>query len=243
MKFKTLEVAGLRPAIQGMRAPLKSWAKSDTTIQPITEKDIGKLSDWEMTHNKIEIGPNDLKLMCNLVEGGAEHRKFLRMIQVWVEITAPSYWLAELDTYHVATTRNSISLQHTGAKRDFELTDFELDINVDSQFLDDNSISMEALRSVLNSVNKFRQKYIETGDYRYFRWMRQLLPSSFNYTIVYQCNYETILNMYQQRRYHKLKEWSGREEVNVDGTFASFVTWAESLPFFKEICLLPLKLI
>lgn len=228
MKFKTLNVQGFAPALHGMRNPLRSWDKSDSITD---EKGF-----W--------IGENDLELAQRLVKSGSEHRKFLRMINVWVDIEAPQYFLAEFDTYKIATTRNSTSLQHTGAKRDFVLKDFEMDVDFDVLIgLGEKGSDMViALRTYLEIINRYRKLYNETKDYTYFRMIRQMLPMSYKYQITYHCNYETVLTTYLQRYNHKLTEWSGKDQWNTDGTPSSFVTWAGSLPYFKEMCLEPMGL-
>lgn len=228
MKFKTLNVQGFAPALHGMRNPLRSWDKSDSITD---EKGL-----W--------IGENDLELAQRLVKSGSEHRKFLRMINVWVDIEAPQYFLAELDTYKISTTRNSTSLQHTGAKRDFVLKDFEMDIDLDTPigFDEVHSDMIIALTTYLEVINRYRKLYNETKDYTYFRILRQMLPMGYKYQITYHCNYETILTAYLQRYNHKLEEWSGKDQWNTDGTPGSFITWVESLPYFKKMCLEPMGL-
>lgn len=144
------------------------------------------------------IGPNDLDLAMRLGQAGSEHRKYLRQISVNMDITAPAFWISELDTYKINTTRNSTSLQHKGASRDYTLDDFTFDAcpdNIDD-FLD-----------VIDLINKYRRLYIETKDYLYFRIMRQLMPMGFEYTITYSCNYENLRTICYQRKNHPLKEW------------------------------------
>lgn len=156
------------------------------------------------------IGYKDLDLLLRLLHAGDSDSKFLRMIHVGVDITAPMYWLAELDTYKVATTRNSSSLQHKGASRDFTEDDFTFD----------NYVSDDMKKTLIGEINDLRKKYKETKDYDYFRAMRQLIPESYNYTITFDCNYMTLRNMYRQRKNHLLKEW------RVD-----FCDWVKSLPY------------
>lgn len=194
-----------------MRQPLQSFNKSDSYYK--------HKFDTEKHHNveQFVIGNEDMKLCKNLIKAGSDERKFLRQIFVSVDITAPSYWLSELDTYKVATVRNSSSLQHKGASRDFTIDDFEVD---------DNFVLEEYFKSsLLPAINEFRHMYDETNDYKYFRCMRQLIPMSYNYTISYTCNYENLLNMYMSRKNHRLIEWH------------EFCRWCESLPYFKEFFL------
>lgn len=254
MEFKTLEVAGMIPALHGMRNPKKSWEKGDSMdctkclcSNGGTKEQCVAWDGWVTCNAKrgLCLGPNDLKLAQELVRGGSEHRKFLRMINVWVNIEAPQYFLAELDTYKIATTRNSSSLQHMGSKKDFELADFELDPDPSGSIesTEGCGIPTSVLTPYLTILNRFRKLYNDTKNYTYFRILRQILPMSYKYQITYHCNYETILTAYLQRRNHKLEEWSGKDQWNTNGTPASFVTWAETLPYFKDICLLPLNLI
>lgn len=194
-----------------MRQPLQSFDKSDSYY---THK-----FDTTRHHNveKFVIGEEDMKLCKNLIKAGSEERKFLRQIFVSVDITMPSYFASELDTYKIATVRNSSSLQHKGASRDFVLDDFELD---------DNFVLKEYFEShLLPAINEFREMYEDTKDYKYFRCMRQLIPMSYKYTITYTCNYENLLNMYMSRKNHRLKEWH------------DFCDWCETLPYFKEFFL------
>lgn len=214
MQFETIDVQGFAPAIQGMRHPLKSWDKSDS----------------KKKNNEFIIGPKDLKLARTLIKSGTEHRKFLRMIYVWCDITAPQYFLAELDTYKIATVRNSTSLQHTGAKQPFTTKDFKIDLK-------ENNKVNQAFLTCLSMVNFYREMYNATKDYTYFRLMRQLMPMGYEYQTMFSTNYETILTMYLQRRNHKLKEWSEIDSYNENGLPTSFRTWAKTLPHFKEMCL------
>lgn len=201
MKIYNTNVSGFAPAIRGMRNPHESWDKSDSYYKD----------------NSFFVGKNDIALMRRLCKAGSDHRKFMRMIEVWTDVEAPNYITNELDTYKVATVRNSCSLQHKGASRDFTLDDFSID---------DNGCAPKQLwLAIIAQINYLRCKYIETGDYDYFRAMRQLMPQSYNYRFTWHTNYEVLYNIYQSRRHHKLKEWH------------ELCDWIEHLPLFKEICL------
>lgn len=216
MKFETLEISGFLPALHGMRHPLQSYHKNDSEIT----KEGG-----------IRIGDNDLELARKLVKGGTEHRKFLRQIMVWVDVTAPQYFVAEMDTYKIGTSRNSTSLQHKGMSRPYEKKDFTIENGLHMEGVD------EHWEETLRILETLRSKFNQTLDYRYFRMMRQIMPQGYNYTFTWSGSYENVLNMYHQRKHHKMIEWSGGSMYNGDGTPASFVTWAESLPIFKKMCL------
>ena len=202
LKIENLHTYGWADALRGMRNPLNSWEKADSTFEfdPAT----GSLM-------KAEFGPNDKSLMERLVKGGQPHRKFLRQIFVTMDITAPTYWWAEMDTYKVSTTRDSCSIQHKGASRDFEVSDFSFDTELqDCTF---NSFSLSDIggdgdiETVLGIVNKYRRLYVETKDYAYFRLMRQFLPSGYNYKATWSGNLEVLLNIYEWRHNHRLSEW------------------------------------
>lgn len=208
IKFENTEVIGWEHAIRGMRNPLNSWNKSDsywkcTDYSPEDERDI---YDYK-------IGPNDLGLMKRLRNAGTDHRKFMRMITVYVDITAPIYWVAELDTYKVATVRNSCSFMHKGTSKEFTKDQFNwhgLD--------DENYIQM-----VLKKMNELRNKYIETKDPVVFQQLRDICPQGQNIRFTYMCNYETLANIYKSRKNHRLSEWH------------DFCDWIESLPYSELI--------
>lgn len=188
IKTEKVAIDGWKAAIRGMRNPMNSWEKSDTIVD-----DIGLY----------EIGPNDLSLMKSLVKAGTDHRKFLRMINVTMDITAPLYWWKEFDTYKVGTVRNSCSTMHKIAAKEFELDDFSCEHLINDgerKFLKDFEYTLHAL-------NMAREKYLETNDKKYWWQMIQLLPSSYNLKATVQLNYEVLLNMYHSRKNHKLDEW------------------------------------
>lgn len=205
IKVENIEVFGWEAAMRGMRNPMNSWAKSDTVF-----------AGWD--DKSPIIGENDMKLMKNLRKAGTDHRKYLRMINVTMDITAPMYWWSEYDTYKVGTVANSCSKMHRIHAKEFTLDDFSY------EHLDTGWYTCLS-ETIIPLLNKAREKYVETKD-KYYWWMLiQLLPASYNQRRTVQLNYEVLLNMYHARKEHKLDEW--RE----------FCKIIESLPYFKEICL------
>lgn len=200
--------------IEGMRNPMNSWKKSDSHI----DSDLYSLDN-------IEIGSNDLSLMQRLSDAGTEHRKYMRMMPVYVRITAPLYWWKEFDTYKVGTVANSCSTMHKIAEKEFTLEDFSCEHL--------NRIGTSSLWDIIDILNISRTLYLEGGDYKgehYYAkdkqvwWqMIQLLPSSYNQTRNVLFNYEVLANIYRQRKNHKLDEW--RE----------FCKWIEELPYSELI--------
>jgi hypothetical protein len=195
MKIENVKVFGIIDALRGMRNPLNSWAKNDS-------KCVCSSTDGSVL--SVDIGPNDEKLCMALCYGGQPHRKFLRQIPVIMDITAPTYWWAEMDTYKVASTRNSCSVQHKGASRDFTIDDFTVDKT--SSDIENLEIESDA-KTIISIINKWRRKYVETNDYTYFRLMRQFLSAGYDYKTTWSSNYETLLNIYEWRKNHRLKEW------------------------------------
>lgn len=214
MKFEKTEVWGFEHAIRGMRNPLKSWNRSDSEYIDIETEEGTELLSKGIYY---KIGKNDLTLMQKLIKAGSEHRKFLRQIFVSVDITAPAYFMAELDTYKIGITRNSSSFMHKGTSRPFELSDFEIDDSNDNW----NCVSW---KNIIQTLNLVREKYLETKDNKYFRLLRQLLPNGYLYHSTITMNYENILNMIHQRKNHRLVEWSDK-----------FINWAKSLPYANEL--------
>ena len=206
MRFENTAVYNIYNAILGARNPMNSWDKSDSVFKGYN----GKIENTS-------IGKNDLELMQKLIKAGSEHRKFLRQIFVSVDITAPAYFMAELDTYKIGITRNSSSFMHKGTSRPFELSDFEIDDSNDNW----NCVSW---KNIIQTLNLVREKYLETKDNKYFRLLRQLLPNGYLYHSTITMNYENILNMIHQRKNHRLVEWSDK-----------FINWAKSLPYANEL--------
>lgn len=214
MKFETWSVSGWAPAIYGMRHPLKSYGKSDT--------------DFTQTDDmNFRIGTNDYDLMSRLWKSGTEHRKWMRMIEVWVDITAPLYWWSEFDTYK-NVVKNSTSTMHTlAAKDDLEDLDelFELDDSFDKDklrdFYDKVVVELKDLREDYKLVRDAGSTHL-CDEVR--RQMKAMLPSGFKQTRMCHMSYETIAQMYAQRKNHKLPEWSDY-----------FVHWVQTLPHSEFI--------
>ena len=208
IKIENIEVDGWEAAIRGMRNPMNSWDKSDSNYTII--KNDGKyIADF--------IGENDMKLMQNLCKAGSDHRKFVRMINVTMDITAPLYWWKEFDTYKVGTVANSCSTMHKLHDKEFTIDDFSFERCKKERFVE------RSIEGTLNVLNYLREKYLETKDKSYWETMIQLLPSSYNQRRTVQVNYETLLNIYNARKNHKLKEW------------LELCSEIEKLPYFKEI--------
>lgn len=205
IKVENIEVFGWKAAMRGMRNPMNSWAKSDTVF-----------AGWD--DKSPIIGENDLKLMKNLRKAGTDHRKYLRMINVTMDITAPMYWWSEYDTYKVGTVANSCSKMHRIHAKEFTLNDFSYE-HLDTGWY------VCLSETIIPLLNRAREKYVETNDKYYWWQLIQLLPASYNQRRTVQLNYEVLLNMYHARKEHKLDEW--RE----------FCKIIESFPYFREICL------
>ena len=233
MKFENTEVWGFEHAIRGMRNPLESWDKSDSgcklycSVEGVcVEKPCSYDNCNGCTTTEYIIGKNDLELMQKLVKAGSEHRKFLRQIFVAVDITAPLYFFKELDTYKVGTVANSTSTMHKLASTPITIDCFEMDDFEDCK--DDSNVYVSAIWiESITRLEKLRQKYNATKDKRYWKELIRLLPESWLQKRTITMNYENILNMYRQRKNHKLTEWS-----------KSFCDWVKTLPYAEElICL------
>lgn len=217
LKIENTEVLGWDAAIRGMRNPKNSWEKSDS--QFVRDPDYGcfgacpcaELVDCDCCH----VGPNDLKLMTTLRNAGTDHRKFMRMITVYLDITAPLYWWKEFDTYKVGTVANSCSTMHKIAAKEFTLDDFS------HEHLGYQSIRV--LKDTIKVMNDFREEFIK--DHEKVNWwqMIQLLPSSYNQKRTVMLNYEVLANIYKSRRHHKLDEWH------------TLCDWIEGLPYSELI--------
>lgn len=209
--------------IQGMRNPMNSWEKSDSgrgCDGRLCENHCAFSSQWCGNTPKYVVGENDHSLMQRLSNAGTEHRKYMRMMPVYVRITAPLYWWKEFDTYKVGTVANSCSTMHKIAEKEFVLDDFS------HEHMD---IASEAcLETTIGYLNLFREEYLKTKDKDIWWQMIQLLPSSYNQTRNVMLNYEVLANIYRQRKNHKLDEW--RE----------FCKWIESLPYKELITGLPI---
>ena len=183
-------VFGWHSAIMGMRNPMNSWAKSDSAF----------FSDFSC-----KIGQNDLALMKALIKSGTEHRKFLRMLHVQMDIEAPLYWWKEFETYKIGTVSNSCSTMHKIAAKEFTLDDFSHEHIGDVPNCD--PMYYAALEGTIMALNEARRCFIDTKDKKYWWQMIQLLPSSYNQLRTVDLNYEVLLNQYFQRKDHKLDEW------------------------------------
>ena len=213
MRFENTSVYNIYNAILGARNPMNSWDKSDSVFKGYN----GKIENTS-------IGKNDLELMQKLVKAGSEHRKFLRQIFVAVDITAPLYFFKELDTYKVGTVANSTSTMHKLASTPITIDCFEMD---DFTPLIDNFKIDLSWQTIMTYLEQLRQRYNETKDKRYWKELIRLLPESWLQKRTITMNYENILNMYRQRKNHKLTEWS-----------KSFCDWVKTLPYAEElICL------
>ena len=206
IKIEHYEVLGWEHAIRGMRNPLNSWAKSDSFWQNTDYDASGERDIYEY-----EIGPNDQGLMKRLRNAGTDHRKFMRMIAVYLDITAPLYWWKEFDTYKVGTVANSCSTMHKLTHKEFELDDFS------HEHLDSSSLLI--LEEIVFNLNALRDRYLQDKNKSVWWQMIQLLPSSYNQKRTVMLNYEVLANIYKSRRDHKLDEWH------------TFCDWMSKLPY------------
>lgn len=230
IKIENVEVYGWEAAIRGMRNPLNSWANSDSFCVPNFDDcgmcpDRGKCSfifEQDGKPYRSGIGPNDLALMKKLGEAGPDHGKFLRMITVTEDITAPLYWWKEFDTYKVGTVANSCSTMHKITDKTFTLEDFSCEhLNKETRYLFEQLVNyLNTCRDCYNSSVK--DKDVEWAE-NYWWQMIQLLPSSYNQRRTVQLNYAVLKNIYHARRNHKLNEWN------------HFCGWIERLPYSELI--------
>jgi hypothetical protein len=210
LKVENVEVLGWEHAIRGMRNPKNSWAKSDSG----PECPYGKEKCCGECQQNFCIGPNDKQLMMALRNAGTDHRKFMRMITVYLDITAPLYWWKEFDTYKVGTVANSCSTMHKIAEKEFTLENFSCEHLL--SYWGEEKVNptiiypctpMQHLNQTIACLNVCRKKYLETKDKKYWWQMIQLLPSSYNQKRTVMLNYEVLANIYKSRRHHKLDEW------------------------------------
>ena len=226
LKIENTEVMGWEHAIRGMRNPKNSWKKTDSypavdcgKCGKIEREGICKKEDRDCTGFEcFEVGPNDLKLMTTLRNAGTDHRKFMRMITVYLDITAPLYWWKEFDTYKVGTVANSCSTMHKIAAKEFTLEDFS------HEHLQEDSVAV--LETVIHTLNVhrdwFNNKVLDDPKIDWWQ-MIQLLPSSYNQKRTVMLNYEVLANIYKSRRHHKLDEWH------------TLCDWIEGLPYSELI--------
>lgn len=220
LKIENTETYGWEAAIRGMRNPKNSWDKSDSEW---------KFYGGDSYKEVFVIGKNDLDLMMRLRNAGTDHRKYLRMITVYCDITAPLYWWKEYDTYKVSTVANSCSTMHKIHAKEFTLDDFS------HEHL--NTRSIEVLNKTIDELNNYRDFYVawescginlkkmyELSNRKDAWWqMIQLLPSSYNQKRTVEVNYEVLANMYESRKNHKLDEWH------------NLCDWIKSLPYSQLI--------
>ena len=213
INIENTEVYGFEAAIRGMRNPMNSWEKSDSYHED----------------DAFVLGKNDLALMKSLVKAGSDHSKFMRMINVTMDITAPLYWWKEFDTYKVGTVRNSCSTMHKIAEKEFTLDDFSTehliiyDDGTEMYIGDTKYNSLDGMIFIVDLLNHYRGLYLKTKGKKYWWQMIQLLPSSYNQRATVQLNYAVLRNMYKSRKDHKLDEWH------------MFCEWVEHLPYSEII--------
>lgn len=243
IKVENVEVMGWEAAIRGMRNPMNSWEKGDSGYSYVS--DVHAIIEGELVHqdqdeNVFCIGANDWDLMTRLRNAGTDHRKFMRMITVYLDITAPLYWWKEFDTYKIGTTANSCSTMHKIADKEFTLDDFSHDHltefipgqDLNGWTLEENDLitlpndlsygysSIGILRDIIiKALNFNRERYLQTKDKKYWWQMIQLLPSSYNQKRTVMLNYEVLANIYKSRKGHKLDEW------------VNFCKWICTLPY------------
>lgn len=214
LKIEKTDVYGWEAAIRGMRNPMNSWDKSDTGWIGC-RSDAGDFIDFidiDYDDFKIKvIGENDLKLMKSLSKAGSDHSKFMRMINVTCDITAPLYWWKEYDTFKVGTVANSCSTMHKIHEKEFTIDDFSY------EHLNDHNFGR--LLEAICLLNDDREYFISTKDKEYWWQMIQMLPSSYNQKRTVQLNYQVLKSMYHSRKNHKLDEW------------VDFCKWIEMLPY------------
>lgn len=220
IKFENTETMGWEAAIRGMRNPMNSWDKSDSGWSPDWPMDNYIFVDSDNdNYLELAIGPNDQKLMTALRKAGTDHRKFMRMITVYADITAPLYWWKEFDTYKVGTVANSCSTMHKIAEKEFTIEDFSCE-HLENSWL-------VHLKETIKLLNEARDAYhwCNTDAKKEWWWqMIQLLPSSYNQKRTVMLNYEVLANIYKSRNNHKLDEWS-----------VGFMDWIKSLPYSELI--------
>ena len=239
LKIENFEVLGWEHAIRGMRNPMNSWEKSDSNFFDDSEGHVCNICQGHGPMSLIEIGPNDYALMKNLRNAGTDHRKFMRMITVYLDITAPLYWWKEFDTYKVGTVANSCSTMHMIHAKEFTIDDFSCEHLIDendSDLIIGDVVPHTTLECVITALNFYRNKFLEAQKKpmkdeskraslvkKYWWQMIQLLPTSYNQKRTVMLNYEVLANIYKSRRNHKLDEWH------------TFCDWIEELSYSELI--------
>lgn len=218
LTIENVQLFGFQAAIRGMRNPKNSWSKGDSTFY-ISTNDVGMQT--------IDLGPADLKLASALANSGPDDGKFLRMIHVQLDVTAPLYWWKEADQYKVGTVTDSCSTMHKIHAKEFTIDDFShehLMANCDNHEAKIYAESaMDVLARTVATLNVYRDMFLQTSDKRYWWQLIQLLPSSFNQRRTWDLNYAVLRNIYHARRNHKLDEWH------------TLCNWIETLPYAKEL--------
>lgn len=264
IKFENTRVVGWGSAIRGMRNPMNSWDKSDSFCCPEEDRKCGVCEEGHTGEciRGFIVGPNDLELMKKLRNAGTDHRKFMRMIVVYVDITAPLYWWKEFDTYKVGTVANSCSTMHKITTKEFTLDDFSTDKlitrdddwddltceMIDGQVILNNYAPSDILQLICNMMNFYRNLYLteEHPDDKKIDWwqMIQLLPSSYNQKRTVMMNYEVLAGIYPMRKNHKLDEWSEHEpdlvirqgdDIHYMYPYHGFCDWIKTLPYSELI--------
>ena len=235
IKIENTEVTGWWAAIRGMRNPMNSWEKSDSFFY---SADLSGSPECFYSNDQCNpgcavydqgliIGEADLDLMTRLRNSGTDHRKFMRMITVYLDITAPLYWWKEFDTYKIGTVANSCSTMHKIHEKEFYEEDFSFE-KLESGYEEyEGDDAMHAaycsMQNTISALNRLRYMYNITKNKKYWYAMIQLLPSSYNQRRTVMLNYEVLANIYKSRRNHKLDEWH------------TFCDWVESLPYSELI--------
>lgn len=257
IKIEDVEVMGMRKAIKGMRNAMNSWDKSDSGFFQCGCPDVGTTWCGEYGHHchtedcktcpmrGYDMGKADMDLAKRLIKAGSPDRKFMRMIHVQADVTAPLYYWKQADQYRIGVTTNSTSTMHTIHKEEFTRANFSYEhipLGTDNFMINNGTFDFanepmffplnrenntwlnaeDILDFTIEALNHYRKLYLETKDKKYWNIMIQLLPSSFNQMRTIDLDYETLFNIYHQRKNHKLNEW--RE----------FCDWITTLPYMKE---------
>ena len=206
IKIENISTFGWEEAIRGMRNPMNSWDRSDTAFW-----------SWPSIEGGVahQIGSNDMNLMTKLRDAGTDHRKFMRMIVVYMDITAPLYWWKEFDTYKIGTVSNSCSTMHKITDKEFTIDDFS------HEHLTERSLLV--LDVLIRALNDYLDLYLEKPTKEAWWQIIQLLPSSYNQKRTIMMNYEVCANIYNSRKKHKLDEWK------------EFCDWVSILPYSNLI--------
>ncbi len=216
IKIEKTEVVGWEAAIRGMRSPKNSWDKSDSHEVTVADY-MSSVTPWGLKNSYI-IGPKDHELMMKLSRAGTDHRKFMRMIAVYADVTAMQPWWSEFDTYKVGSVRNSCSKMHKIHVKEFAEDDFE------HKGIDEcGDFTKNVFKVVVEQCEVLRQKFNVTQDKKYWRALIELLPEGYRMRATVMLNYEVLTNIYKSRKNHKLDEWR------------DFCKWIESLPYSELI--------